>query len=159
MRLGSYTVALLASLVVFASLGSMGCGGKQKEAKVAEVDPWSGYKGTYAAGDAPSPAAATDDKPKATAEADTKADPKPGKKPKGKPGKKGAAADAKAAADKPAASDKAAASDNSPGAMYGTDTTAPSTPGPSSDDTATTTPVKKPKKKAAKKKKAAIPTQ
>jgi hypothetical protein len=158
MRLGSYTVVLLASLVVFASLGSMGCGGKQKEAKVAEADPWAGYKGTYAAGDAPSPAAATDDKAKATAEAETKAGSKPGKKPKGKPGKKGAAADAKAAADPPPAPDKPAASANSPGAMYGTDNTA-STAAPSSDDTAATTPVKKPKKKAAKKKKAAAPAQ
>ena len=152
MRPGSYTVALLASLVVFASLGSMGCGGKQKEAKVAEADPWAGYKGTYAAGDAPSPAAATDDKPKATAEAETKADGKPGKKPKGKPGKKGAAAaDAQAPADKPAASD------NSPSTMYGTDSAA-SSAAPSSDDTAAAT-VKKPKKKAAKKKKAASPAQ
>lgn len=170
MRLGSYTVALLTSLVWFvllASIGSIGCGGKHQEAKVAEADPWAGYKGTYAAG-APDPTPSAEDKAKVAAEIDSKAEPKPdakpGKKPKGKRGKKGAAADdaATAAADPPAAApppDKpVSANANSPNALYG-DGTGTATTTSASDDTAAAPAPKKPKKKAAKKKKPAAPAQ
>jgi hypothetical protein len=163
MRLGSYTVALLTSLVVFASIGSIGCGGKHQEAKVAESDPWAGYKGTYAAG-AADPTPSAEDKAKVAAETETKADPKPGKKPKGKRGKKGAAADdaTAAAADPPAAAappDKpVSASASSPSALYG-DGTSTATTTSAGDDTAAAPVPKKPKKKAAKKKKPAAPAQ
>jgi hypothetical protein len=171
MRFGSYSVmrAPLASVftaivfAVFAS-SSLGCAAKHQEAKVAEADPWAGYKGTYAPGAAEPPPSA-DDKPKTTAEADTKAEPKPeakadakpGKKPKGKRGKKGAA-DATAAADPPA-SDKPAVDPNSASALYGDSGGAGSaTTTSATDDTAAPAP-KKPKKKAAKKKKPAAPAQ
>ncbi len=180
MRFGSYSVmrAPLASVFtafVFAVLASssLGCAGKHQEAKVAEADPWAGYKGTYAPGAADAQPSA-DEKPKTTAEADTKADTKPeakadakpGKKPKGKRGKKGAA-DATAAADAPAAdkadkpADKPAADPNSATALYGDSGGAgagSATTTSAGDDTAAPTP-KKPKKKAAKKKKPAAPAQ
>jgi hypothetical protein len=144
MRLGSYAVALLSRLLplvvlaVLVALGSTGCGGKHQEAKVAESDPWAGYKGTYAPGAADPPASA-DDKPatKATTAADTNTDAKPGKKPKGgKRGKKGAAADA--ASDTPAAApDKpvSAPDSSSPSALYGDGTAAATTTGAATDDT------------------------
>jgi len=83
MRFGSYSVRMtpllslvFGVLVSATSLGSIGCAGKHQEAKVAESDPWAGYKGTYAPGAADPPPSA-DDKPKTTAEADTKAETKP----------------------------------------------------------------------------------
>ena len=171
MRFGSYSVALVSIVFgVLVSSMSLGCAGKHQEAKVAEADPWAGYKGTYAPGAADPPPSADDKSTKTTAEADTKAEPKPdatdtkpGKKPKRKRGKKGAA-DATASADPPAAApDKPAAAGpdpNSVSALYGdsggagTATTTSAT-----DDTAAAPAPKKPKKKAAKKKKPAAPAQ